>query len=864
MVLLERDSVLTALWGHLALAARGQGRLVLLRGEAGVGKTAVLSAFAGRACSVADVLVGGCDPLSTPRPLGPLMDVAVGLGAAVRRELERANGGPGRVAEVFRCVMDALGCGRPKVLIFEDVHWADEATLDLMCLLGRRIECQATMLVASYRDDEIGPSHRLRVLLGNLAGVSAVHRCAIDPLSPHGVARLAAGRRIDIEELYRVTGGNPFFVTEVLAAGDEGIPATVAEAVAGRMGKVSPAARGAAEVVAVIGSGAPVGLVAALVDDAADAIEVLLGAGVLRAMGGAVGFRHELARMAVLDTIPDFRRTALHAQVLDRLCADPATRDDHALLAHHAELAGDRDAVLAYAPPAAVDAAALGAHREAAAHYGRAVRFGSSLPPHRRAMLLELLGRECVLASQLVEGINATQAALELWRALGDRLREGDNLRWLSFILWPAGRTTECKQAAQQAVRVLETLPPSRALAWAYVTMCQLSAFNQYGVAVTEDFAQRALSLGERFEDAEVMGQVRFHLAAARFLCAEDGPGDNSWEGMETARVGTLEAGLVEPAAFMAMMMGALATLHRDNERGSLALDLLETHSLDCDMPGYLVFGRGARALGLVHRGCWEEAADLATSVLSHPSTPPMARTLPLTALALIRARRGDPQVWPLLDEALSLAEPTAWTLGPVRAARAEAAWLGGDGIRAQAEARDGLDVATSHTDPWITGELARWMHVAGGGLPPVRCAEVFAFELAGDWDAAAQAWTRMDCGYDAALARLAGDVPAVAVALQVFESLGARPAAAITKARLRAQGARYGTRGPRPGTRANPHGLTTRQLEILELVRDGLTGPQIAARLHISPKTAEHHVTAILAKLDVRSRAEAAHKLTK
>jgi DNA-binding NarL/FixJ family response regulator len=155
-------------------------------------------------------------------------------------------------------------------------------------------------------------------------------------------------------------------------------------------------------------------------------------------------------------------------------------------------------------------------------------------------------------------------------------------------------------------------------------------------------------------------------------------------------------------------------------------------------------------------------------------------------------------------------------------------------------------------------------MHITGGQPPPVRCAQIFTLELAGDWDAAAQTWAQRGCGYDAALAQLAGDVPALAQALRAFESLGARPAAAIAKARLRAQGARYGTRGPRPGTRANPHGLTNRQLEILGLVRDGLTGPQIAARLHISPKTADHHVTAILAKLGVRSRAEAARKLGK
>jgi DNA-binding CsgD family transcriptional regulator len=862
MALLERENVLAVLSDHLALAVRGQGRLILLPGEAGVGKSAVLGSFAGRARSVADVLLGACDPLTTPRPLGPLVDIASGLGAAVRRELERAHAAPSGAAEVFRCVMDSFGAGRPKVLIFEDVHWADEATLDLMCLLGRRIERQAAVLVASYRDDEIGPTHRLRTLLGDLAGVSSVYRCGIEPLSAKGVARLAAGRQVDVDELYRVTGGNPFFVTEVLAVDGDGIPATVAEAVAGRLGRVSSASRRAAEVVAVIGSPAPVHLVTALVDKATDAIEDLLGAGLLKAMGNGVGFRHELARMTVLDAIPDFRRTALHARVLARLRADPVRREDSALLAHHAEQAGDGDAVLAYAPLAAAHAAALGAHREAAAHYACAVQFGSSLPPQRKATLLERLGRERFMSSQLPGAISAMQDALELRQVLGDRLRQGEDLRWLSFILWPSGRSTESKQAGRQAVRVLEALPPCPELAWAYANMCQLSAYDQDGVAAAADYARRAVVLGERFGEAEVVGQARFHLAATRYLCTDDSSGGDGWEDMETVRVGMLEVGLVEPATFMAMLMGLFATLHRDTERAFSALDRVDTHSLDHDIPTYLLVSRGTRAFGLVHGGRWEDAADLATTVLSHPRPPPIARILPLTALALIRARRGDPQVWPLLDEALSLAEPTGWILGPARAARAEAAWLSGDQTRAQAEAKDGLEAASRHTDPWVTGELARWIRIAGGDPPAVRSAAVFGLEAAGNWSPAAQTWEQLDCGYDAALARLAGDVPALAQALHTFDSLGARPAAAITKARLRTQGARIGKRGPRSGTRANPYGLTTRQLEILELVRDGMTSSQIAARLHISRKTADHHVTAILTKLEVRSRAEAARKL--
>lgn len=844
--------------------------MILLRGEAGIGKTAALNKFAELARGRADVVFGACDPLSTPRPLGPVLDIAWGLGPAAQRELERACGHG--VPEVFRCVMGALGTGRSKVLVFEDVHWADEATLDLLCLLARRIEREAAMLVVSHRDDEVGPGHRLRNLLGDLAGVVAVHRYALEPLSPDAVAQLIGTRRIDADEVYRITGGNPFFVTEVLAFGGDGIPATVAEAVSGRLCRASSSARRVAEAVAVFGSPAPLELVAGLVGDATEAIEELLGTGLLMAMGNGVGFRHELARMAVLDAIPVFRRTALHARALGKLRADPAARKDIALLAHHAEQAGDRDAILIHAPAAAAHAAALGAHREAAAHYEGALRFGASIPPDRRAMLLERLARERFMGSELAGSISATQAALELREALDDRLHLGEDLRWLSFVLWPSGRSTESKQAGRRAVEVLEALPPCPELAWAYTNMCQLAAYEQDGVTAAERYAQRAISLGERFGSPEIAGQARFHLGLTRYLCAGDSSTtreddswatreDDSWAEMDSARKATLAAGLVEPATFMAMLMGLFGTLHRDHTRAFTALDLVEKCSLDYDIPTYLLVSRGTRAFGLVNTGSWAQAAELAGSVLSHPRPPPIARILPLTALALIAARRGEARVWPLLEEALGLAEPAGWILGPARAARAEAAWLAGDHSRARAEAGAGLSLVTPHTDPWVTGELARWIRMTGGEPPPVRAA-VYALEQAGDWRAAAETWARLGCPYEAALALLAGDVPALIQALQTFNALGAHPAAAIAREQLRAQGARYGRRGPRIGTQANPYGLTARQLEILELVRDGLTGRQIAARLYISPKTADHHVTAILAKMNVRSRREAARKL--
>jgi DNA-binding CsgD family transcriptional regulator len=859
--LVEREAVLATLADQLASAVRGMGRVVLLSGEAGVGKSAVLGRFARESTSVVEISRGWCEPLSTPRPLGPWADMAADLGVSVVAELDRSDPELG-VSRLFRAVLAALQTGGPRVLIIEDVHWADAASLDLLRLLARRIGRLPVLLVASYRDDEIGPDHPLRMLLGDLAGVPAVHRCRVEPLSPGAVAGLAAGHgvNVDVDELYRITGGNPFFVTEVLAAGGGGIPRTIGDAIAGRLARVSPAASRVAELIAVLGSPAPIPVVAALVEDATDRMTELAGAGVLVPVADGLGFRHELIRMAVLDGIPAFERVACHARVLKRLHSDPAHHSDQALLAHHAESAHDGAAVLRYAPKAADEALRSGAHREAAAQWARALRFGATLPSDQRAMLLERFAQASALSSRVSDAVEALGEAVELRAHLDDRLREGDTMRWLSWLLWPTGRCAEAERIGHRGVRVLERLPASRELAWAYVNMCQLMAYNERGVALAEDYAERATSLAERFDDLEAAAQARFHLALSRYVSDDDREVE-SWSDMLCARKETFDAGFVDAAAFMANMEAIYSATHRDHGRTADAGSFLETLSQERDIQSLVCSGRAQQARSLFHQGLWEDAAELASWVADQPGALPVARVMALYVLGLVRARRGDPGAEQTLDEAARIFEPAAWPL-LVLAARAEAAWLVGDHERSLAEARRGLDVTTPHTDPWIAGELARWVVLAGGEMPSVRAAEPFALELARDWRGAAAAWERLGCPYDAAMARLAGDVPALLTALQTFDSLGARPAADRARTRLRALGVRSGLRGPRPTTRANPHGLTSRQVEILDLVAQGLTDAQVAARLQLSAKTVNHHVGAVLAKLGVHTRTEAVRKL--
>jgi len=173
--LLERSGQLTVLRGALAsVASSGRGQIVLVAGEAGIGKTALLRRFCASVDGSARVLWAGCDPLFTPRPLGPVLDLAGMIGG----EVARAAGGAGPF-EVAAALLGALRSAGPSVVVLEDVHWADEATLDVVRLAGRRVADIPALLVLSYRDDELDRSHPLRIVLGDLPGSDQVTRLAL-------------------------------------------------------------------------------------------------------------------------------------------------------------------------------------------------------------------------------------------------------------------------------------------------------------------------------------------------------------------------------------------------------------------------------------------------------------------------------------------------------------------------------------------------------------------------------------------------------------------------------------------------------------------------------------------------------------
>jgi DNA-binding CsgD family transcriptional regulator/tetratricopeptide (TPR) repeat protein len=849
-MLLERSAALDALREALDAARSGSGRLVLVGGEAGGGKTALVRAFLDGEPS-ARALHGACDALFTPSPLGPLLDVAEQAGGAL--DLVARETRPHAVAaELLR----ELRASSPTILILEDVHWADEATLDVLRLLGRRIESVPALVIATYRDDELDLAHPLRIVVGELGAGPAVERLRVVPLSRQAVEELAAPHGVDVGELYRRTCGNPFFVTEALASGELTVPPTVRDAVLARAARLTPGARGLLEAVAIALPPVELWLLEALTEGETEALDECLSSGMLNSERNGLAFRHELARLALDDLVPPDRKLALHGRAVVALAEPPHGSADLAKLAHHAEAAEDGAAVLRYAPAAGDLAASLGAHREAAAQFARALRFSEAESREVRASLLARRSYECYLTDQIEEAVEARLAELDLWHAAGDALREGDAQRWLSRLYWFLGRNREADERAAQAVALLEPLPPGVELAMAYSNMAQLRMLDADADAAVA-WGSRAVELAERLGAIDVLAHALNNVGTA--VAVVDAPAGRAK--LEQSLELALEHDLAEHVVRAYTNLSSITLVRKQYDVASDYVEKGIAYASDGDLDSWRLYLLGTRAVLELEQGRWDEAAAVSAEVVRSASAAAIHRAPSLVVLGLVRARRGDPEVWPALDEALALVEGMGelQRLAPAAAARAEAALLEGRPERVKPETETAYSLALERGTGWEIGELA-WLRRRAGidELAPAGAEEPWALLLAGEWQRAAERWAELGCPYEAAQSLAEGDEDGLRRALDELNRLGARPAAAIVARRLRDLGARGLPRGPRAATRTNPANLTPRELEVLGLVAGGLTNGEIAERLFLSEKTVGHHVSAILRKLGVRSRGQA------
>ncbi len=844
--LVERDLSLAALRSVVAGAAAGEGAGVAVVGESGVGKSALIAAACRPGAGVR-VLRASCDPLSTPRPLGPFRDLA--LDAGYQAALRRADL---LLSEICDQIYDSVR-REPTVLVIEDLHWVDAASVDVLRFLARRVCAAPLALVLSYRDHEVGLGHSAHPLLDDFARLDGLSTLRLDALSITGVEELLTGTGLEPARVHALTGGNPFFVTEVAKDPDLPLPASVRDAVLARTSGVGPADVEVLQLVA----GAPDGL-----DDRAlpalgvdlPTLRRLDATGLLTRNRDGLIFRHELARQAVESTIPPGGAPRLHARLLAALERIQPT--DPAVLTHHAVGARDADRAARYAREAARQATRAGSHTEAVAFYRTAVEHLHGAPAGERAELLLHLGFEQYMTNRLRDAIATVSSTFPLWQEAGDQAGLAAAHDEVAVFEYYNARRRHAEQHADRAMDIAGDSGAELTYGLALATRGYLAYLrNDFDLALDCNVDAGRIAAAKRNEALDI--RSRLVRAAAALAGGDEAARARLADMIEVARSTDLDE-------LASTGYSNLANLDVEQRRLRDAQHVLEESlpfTAQRDIPICRQWQTGVRSRLHFARGHWNAALEDAAFVLDGDGMP-LAAPWPLLVTGLIPLRRGIP-------DAPSEPFETAWQLvglidEPVRrlavlAALAERMWMT-ERSDDRITALSGLELARYAAIPgtsWALGDLVVWLDRLGLLTDrSLGVAEPFRLALEGRHERAAAWWHRAGEPYAEAMAWSDSPDPVDRTrAVELLDALGAAGTADRMRAALRRDGIAQVPPRPRVSTRSNPAGLTNRQLDVARLVARGFTNAEIAARLFISPKTTDHHVSAVLTKLGVASR---------
>lgn len=864
MMLIERDVPLRELENLIEMIPSSGGRIALVSGEAGIGKTSLLNELRQHGGDGVRMLWGACDALFTPRPLGPVLDFAAHLSQDVQQSL-LSDRLPGVVFS--HIIADLEAYKGTSVVIIEDVHWADHATLDFLNFLSRRIAALQTLLIMSFRDDEIDARHPLQQVLGDLPH-SRVLRVGLEPLTPAGIQQLSGDVSLDADHLARITNGNPFFVSELLAGQSERpgeVPDSVTNAVWVRLKRLPEEEQKLLSTASVIPGPIRLSVLRHIFGAAGEATALACVEKRLLVwdVGGALRFRHELARLATLARIPLPEQVSIHRDVLNAYLQNEKS-DVLDQIVHHAAGALDAARVLSSAPEAAAAAARVGAHREAAAHLFTALRFVEEAEPEQAAELYEQWAYEAGLALRIDdEVLEARRHAITLWRALGRTDKVGENLRWLSRLHWYRGEAVEAARFADEAVRVLEQAEPSAERAMAYSLRSQLHMLNDR-MDEAVDWGTRALELADEFDSDEVRIHALNNIGTARVF-------RNNPQGRDDLQLSlslALAHGLHEHAARVYTNLAEYAVEFRDFELAERILregiDFDTEHDLD-SWTHYLV---GRLAQLRMDQGRFDEARAIASRVLDIERLTLLMRLPASIVLAITGMRLGHADALKVLQECLHTAASVGEVqyVTPVRLALMEHAALTNDQEILKEQVAYFETASREQLHIWNQGEMAIWHHRTGtlpDGFDTQVLPRPYQLEIAGDNRQAAEAWEAIGVPLSAAYSLAYCTDAVVAECLpdahKLAASLSAKPLVDLIEARARQAGMRdklpRRSRGPYRVARAHPLGLTRREQDVLGLIVEGMSNREIASTLSRSERTVEHHVSSLLSKLNVSNR---------
>lgn len=868
-MLLEREAELRLMADLVAGVGSHGGKVVLVRGEAGIGKSALVRHVVERHRDGAFILFGSCDDLLTPQPLGAFWEIAreeTALGHPLEESDRRA---------VTGILLDLLSRRmRPTVLVIEDTQWADEATLDVIKYLGRRIARTSGLLLLTYRDGEVDYDHPLRHVIGELPPEVLV-RIHLDGLSHRAIADLAGTADRDIDEIVTLTNGNPLFVTEVLASGVERVPTSIRDSVLARAAKLSPEARQVLDLASVIPGEAELSLIASIVGPAREHLTECSRQGLLQVGESGVSFHHELTRRSIESVLDAQDRRRLNQVVLNHL----AGRAGPARLVHHAHEADDADSIIEYAPRAARAAMAIESHREAASHFRLLEPYLDGVSDNERAAIFEDWARtEYYLISS--ESADILARAIALHRSTGNDVALAGALTLAVRVNEINGWPELAEAASQEAITVLESHPVSADLAAAVSQRAWLMKMRGDRTQALV-IAERAIELAQETGDEPSL--INALITKGHFTFRSGDPA--GFGVLEEARSRAERAGLPFEETLALLNMAEVAAEHRDLERAGE----FSQHARDASASYEIRINEDAASAHIAKvldwKGDWAAAEDTATEVIGahhamvlNPQVEQATREgsaaespahvvfysqlVAGQVLGTLQARQGRSAAVTTLSGIWRRADAgnEMQILLLSGAGVAEYMWLNREHDPALTT-RFGelLKDARRLTFPWSAGWLAYWLWMLGElSDAPKGIAEPYRLVMEGNPTEAAAIWDAKGMPYERGLALMHGDDRARLEALEVFETLGATVVAAKLRSALRAEGVGV-PRGRGRETRRHAAGLTARQAEVLELLVEGLSNIEIADRLFVSHRTVETHVSAVLTKLDASTRKEAA-----
>jgi DNA-binding CsgD family transcriptional regulator/tetratricopeptide (TPR) repeat protein len=842
--LVERDEQLEMLHA-LMTEPVSTGSVALISGEAGFGKTSLLRTFIAGLDHRYRILEAACEPVGVPTAFAPLFDLLDAFPDELRGDVRAGSGRPA----VYAGMLDLLKSDRV-VLTIEDLQWADEATLGLVRYLGRRIGPTRSCLVVTFRNEELDLTHPLHLVTADLALVGT--RIDLQPLSLKGVEELTKGLDLDPVEIHAATLGNPFLVEEVVSHPGSTLPATIANAVMVRAARLSPDALEVLYQVALSPDGLPLTLLTKLNPEAGSYVDLAVRRRLLDSVNGQVTCRHALIRDSLEQAVPPALKMDLHRRLLELLEETADDSPDIARLAYHAVGAGDGDKVVDYSLRAARDASRGGAHRQAAVHYANALEYQSKMPEKvLEDTLLEAAMEHC-LVNLFQEACDLADQRVEM---MDTKLDEARARAWLAYFESRENDLPACRREADLAIEVLQGEPPSEELALAHAVLSWVLA--------VEGDASASIEHGEEAAAvARAAGspRVEVHANTTVGMCRHwlgDPVGRARIE--DAIRLGR-ESGADEWTARAYNNLGMTHLGSLELGRAAEYFEELVDFTTSRELEAWYI--AAVSALSSIHlaTGRWEEV-DQALSLVLGQRTCISTEVESLIVAATLALRRGDPDSGEMIERILdriegsrdheiavggaALAMEGAWVgvVDPQIAGGRYTAMLGSPGLA---------------DDNWGREMLAFWARRLDLEPPQGEIPEPAGLEWEGRISDAADEWERLGYVVEAAITRSLVPSTDLTSVFSTLSELGADGSARGLRRELQRRGVKGIPRGTRDSTRENPARLTARQAEVLELMTRGLSNAAIADKLYITEKTAGHHVSAILAKMNATSRLEA------